>query len=76
MWGICWLIDCLWAGLRIETRAHGRSIDEIQENMLIESTVNDLEAALNTIFNYGLIDHSIVREITVLALKPVHPDKK
>ena len=46
MWDICWLIDCFWTSLRIEARAHGRSIDEIQENMLIESTVNDLEDAL------------------------------
>ena len=75
MWDICWRIDCLWAGLRIEARAHGRSIDEIRYNMLTESTGNDLEEPWNTIFNYGLKDHSVVRGITLLALKTAHPDK-
>ena len=34
-----------------------------------------LKMPWNTIFNYGLIDHSIVREITLLALKTAHPDR-
>ena len=34
-----------------------------------------LKMPWNTIFNYGLIDHNIVREITLLALKTAHPDK-
>ena len=46
MWDICWLIDCLRTSLRIEARAHGRCIDEIQDNMFIESTGNDLQFAL------------------------------
>ena len=46
LWDMCWLIDCPWTSLSIEVRAPGRSIDEIQDNMLLESTVNDLEDAL------------------------------
>ena len=29
----------------------------------------------NTIFDYGLIDHNIVRGTPLLALKTAHPDK-
>ena len=34
-----------------------------------------LKMPWNTIFNYGLIDHSTVREITLLALETTHPDE-
>ena len=74
MWDICWFIDCLWTSLRIEARAHGRRIDEIQDFVLRAPSVI-LKMPWSTIFNYGLIDHSIVREIALLALKTAHPDR-
>ena len=77
MLDICWLIDCLWTSPRVETRAYARSTDEIQDSRLVESTGPSmiLKMPWYTIFTYGLIDHNIVREITLFALKTTHPDK-
>ena len=30
----------------------------------------------NTIFDYGLIDHQIIRDFAIVFLKTAHPDKK
>ena len=72
MWDMCWLIDGFWTSLRIEARAHG----EIQDNVLLRAPAMILKMPWNTIFNYGSIDHSIVRELTLLGLKTAHPDTK